>query len=229
MNSFNSDEGPGYVYVVRWGQTLYKIGITKNIEQRFQQLKVGDKLVPIWWGFFAERRAVENEMHKTLDRYRLPQSDYFELNRDQVDYLLADLKARTFQSAGDQYKELIPNDFRPGYIEPVEVKTWWDKPVVEQPQVEQPESSWWEDAQRVADLLAIEPEVEPEWKPELTNYQKTIREILAEAETKVEPELSPYEKRVQEIIAEKRAIRTSSEKRETAFAQAVNYLAGRDQ
>lgn len=186
MNSFNNADGPGYVYVVRWGENLYKIGITKNIEGRFQQLKVGEKLVPIWWGFFEKRRAVEYEMHKTLERYRLPQSEYFELDRKQVDSLLADLKTRTMQEAGDRYKELIPEEFRPGYV-PTQGRSAQEEPEREPEQFLEPE------LEQVAELRAAAVEARPgvwqvkaEPEPELRDFEKRV------------------EKRVAEILAERR-------------------------
>ena len=118
VSGSQSDEGPGYVYVIRYGEDLYKVGITRDIDRRFKQLEVGSKTVPIWWGFFSKRRAIEREVHQSYHEYRIPQTEYFQLGDiNQVRWLLYQLNQKTFKQDGEEYTELIPNEFK-GAIQP---------------------------------------------------------------------------------------------------------------
>ena len=70
----------GWLYIIRNGD-LYKIGITKNIDQRMRQLKpdyIVSKLYSIYF------KQLEREFHKRYKNVRIPQTEYFRLDQLQI-------------------------------------------------------------------------------------------------------------------------------------------------
>lgn len=70
----------GFVYLVRNGD-LHKIGRTDNLEKRLKQLKP-DEVVQVLET--SRSRDLEFEMHKRFKDKRLPQTEYFRLDANEV-------------------------------------------------------------------------------------------------------------------------------------------------
>jgi hypothetical protein len=70
----------GWVYLIKNGD-LYKIGITKNFDNRMRQLKP-DKVITKLYS--SEFRQLEREFHKRYNNVRIPQSEYFRLKPRQI-------------------------------------------------------------------------------------------------------------------------------------------------
>ncbi len=66
----------GWIYLIRNGE-LYKIGITKHINNRIRQLKPDEVLVK---SFTSNNRELENFLHRRYNKVRIPQTEYFRLN-----------------------------------------------------------------------------------------------------------------------------------------------------
>ena len=70
----------GWLYIIRNGD-LYKIGITKNIEQRMRQLRpvyIVSKL------YSSDFKQLEREFHKRYKNVSIPQTEYYRLNHMQI-------------------------------------------------------------------------------------------------------------------------------------------------
>lgn len=71
----------GFVYLIRNGD-LYKIGRTDHLERRMKQLRP-DEVIQV---LQTDRsRDLEYELHRQFNAKRLPQSEYFRLNHEEVD------------------------------------------------------------------------------------------------------------------------------------------------
>ena len=70
----------GWLYIIRNGD-LYKIGITKNIEQRMRQLKPDYIISKLYSSDFKQ---LEKEFHKRYKNVRIPQTEYFRLDQMQI-------------------------------------------------------------------------------------------------------------------------------------------------
>jgi len=70
----------GWLYIIKNGD-LYKIGITKNIEQRMRQLRP-DYIVSKLYS--SDFRQLEREFHKRYKNVRIPQTEYFRLDHMQI-------------------------------------------------------------------------------------------------------------------------------------------------
>ena len=70
----------GWVYLIKNGD-LYKIGITKNFDNRMRQLKP-DKVITKLYS--SEFKQLEREFHKRYNNVRIPQSEYFRLKPRQI-------------------------------------------------------------------------------------------------------------------------------------------------
>jgi hypothetical protein len=75
------------VYVIQnnYVSNQFKIGITSNWSQRSKQLKVGNVTTEIFVGNVNNNHEVEKQLHKRYANYRLPQSEWFHLNDEQLD------------------------------------------------------------------------------------------------------------------------------------------------
>lgn len=85
-------QASGYLYVLKAsiGSDMYKIGITspKTLGQRLEQLKVGKQAELVACSMCTGYKALEKELHEGLKEYRLPQSEWFSLNKEQLCNLL---------------------------------------------------------------------------------------------------------------------------------------------
>ena len=70
----------GWVYLIRNGD-LYKIGITSNHQRRMKQLKPDEVVAKLRTTDF---RDLEKRLHKKFKRKRIPQTEYFRLNKYEV-------------------------------------------------------------------------------------------------------------------------------------------------
>ena len=70
----------GWLYLIKNGD-LYKIGITKNIENRMRQLKP-DKVISKLYS--SNYKKLERELHMKYKDVRIPQTEYFRLDKIQI-------------------------------------------------------------------------------------------------------------------------------------------------
>ena len=70
----------GWLYLIKNGD-LYKIGITRNFDNRMRQLKP-DKVVAKLYS--REFMLLEREFHKRYKNVRIPQTEYFRLDNRQI-------------------------------------------------------------------------------------------------------------------------------------------------
>ena len=73
----------GFVYFIR-NQDIYKIGITQNMIQRMAQL-TPDELLDS--RRCSNYRELEREIHKEFKDCRIPQTEYFRLNKKQINQI----------------------------------------------------------------------------------------------------------------------------------------------
>ena len=74
----------GWLYLIR-NRDLYKIGITKNFDNRMRQLKPDNIVAKLYTRDFVK---LERELHNRYKKFRIPQTEYFRLN----DYHLKEIK-----------------------------------------------------------------------------------------------------------------------------------------
>ena len=65
----------GWLYLIR-NRDLYKIGITKNFENRMKQLKPDNVVAKFYTDDFVK---LERELHNRYKNLRIPQTEYFRL------------------------------------------------------------------------------------------------------------------------------------------------------
>jgi len=70
----------GWLYLIRNGD-LYKIGITKNFDNRMRQLNPDDVLAKLYTSNFEK---LEKELHIRYKKYRIPQTEYFRLKNRHI-------------------------------------------------------------------------------------------------------------------------------------------------
>ena len=66
----------GWIYLIRNGD-LFKIGITKHINNRMMQLKPDQILVK---SYISNYKELEKHLHFRYKKVRIPQTEYFRLN-----------------------------------------------------------------------------------------------------------------------------------------------------
>ena len=71
----------GFVYLIR-NDDIYKIGITDNLLRRFKQIKPDEILNVVRCSNFE---SLEKELHKKFKEYRIPQTEYFRLSKNQIE------------------------------------------------------------------------------------------------------------------------------------------------
>ena len=71
----------GFVYFIR-NEEIYKIGITDNLLRRFNQLKPDEVLNVVRCSNFE---SLEKELHKKFKEFRIPQTEYFRLSKNQIE------------------------------------------------------------------------------------------------------------------------------------------------
>jgi len=70
----------GWLYLIR-NRDLYKIGITKNFENRMRQLKPDNVVAKFYTADFVK---LERELHNRYKKYRIPQTEYFRLENSHI-------------------------------------------------------------------------------------------------------------------------------------------------
>ena len=70
----------GWLYIIKNGD-LYKIGITRNFENRMCQLKPDHVVAKLYSRDF---KKLEREFHKRYRNVRIPQTEYFRLDHIQI-------------------------------------------------------------------------------------------------------------------------------------------------
>ena len=70
----------GWLYLIR-NRDLYKIGITKNFENRMRQLKPDNVIAKFYTADFLK---LERELHNRYKKFRIPQTEYFRLKNSHV-------------------------------------------------------------------------------------------------------------------------------------------------
>ena len=70
----------GWLYLIRNGD-LYKIGITRNFDNRMRQLKADEIIVRL---YSSEFKKLERELHKRYRNVRIPQTEYFRLGHKEI-------------------------------------------------------------------------------------------------------------------------------------------------
>ena len=70
----------GWLYLIR-NRDLYKIGITKNFENRMRQLKPDNVVAKFYTADFVK---LERELHNRYKKFRIPQTEYFRLENSHV-------------------------------------------------------------------------------------------------------------------------------------------------
>ena len=70
----------GWLYLIR-NRDLYKIGITKNFENRMRQLKPDDVVAKFYSTDFMK---LERELHNRYKKFRIPQTEYFRLENSHI-------------------------------------------------------------------------------------------------------------------------------------------------
>ena len=78
----------GWLYLIR-NRDLYKIGITKNFENRMRQLKPDNVVAKFYTADFVK---LEREFHNRYKKFRIPQTEYFRLENSH----LKEIKQRIF-------------------------------------------------------------------------------------------------------------------------------------
>ena len=80
-DNFIETGSKGFVYLIR-NDDIYKIGITDNLLRRFNQLKPDEVLNVVRCSNFE---SLEKELHKKFKEFRIPQTEYFRLNKNQLE------------------------------------------------------------------------------------------------------------------------------------------------
>ncbi len=71
----------GFVYLIR-NKDLYKIGITNDVDRRMKVLKP-DEIIKVLK--IKEYKTMERKLHQEYKDSRIPQTEYFRLNRSQLE------------------------------------------------------------------------------------------------------------------------------------------------
>ena len=71
----------GWLYLIK-NRDLYKIGITKNFDKRMLQLKPEYIVAKLYSTQFVK---LERELHRRYKKYRIPQTEYFRLIKNQIE------------------------------------------------------------------------------------------------------------------------------------------------
>ena len=70
----------GWLYLIKNGD-LYKIGITRNLDNRMRQLKPDNIVAKL---YSCQFKQLEKEFHKRYKNVRIPQTEYFRLDLRQI-------------------------------------------------------------------------------------------------------------------------------------------------
>jgi hypothetical protein len=82
---------PGTLYLLRShaDASLHKIGITNHWQQRAKQLEVGLSTACVGRWTVNDNRQLENFLHRRFKAHRLPQSEWFHLSPEQVQWVIS--------------------------------------------------------------------------------------------------------------------------------------------
>jgi hypothetical protein len=90
----------GILYVIRHLDTgLHKIGITNDWSRRQRELEVGTKTQPVHVVRVNDARQIERFLHRRFKANRMPQSEWFHLSDEQLDFVRT-----TVLKASDDHK-----------------------------------------------------------------------------------------------------------------------------
>ena len=81
-----------WVYLIRNGE-LYKIGKTSHFQQRMKQLRPNEVVAKIKTG---QSRTLEKRLHNRFRNKRIPQTEYFRLNKSEIKYCKNVLNKNSF-------------------------------------------------------------------------------------------------------------------------------------
>ena len=70
----------GWLYLIK-NRDLYKIGITKNFENRMRQLKPDNIVAKLQTSNYVK---LERELHHRYKKFRIPQTEYFRLDKTHI-------------------------------------------------------------------------------------------------------------------------------------------------
>ena len=70
----------GWLYLIR-NRDIYKIGITKNFNNRMRQLKPDNVIAKLYTSDYIK---LERELHYRYKDYRIPQTEYFRLDNSHL-------------------------------------------------------------------------------------------------------------------------------------------------
>ena len=70
----------GWLYLIR-NRDIYKIGITKNFNNRMRQLKPDNVIAKLYTSDYIK---LERELHHRYKDYRIPQTEYFRLDNSHL-------------------------------------------------------------------------------------------------------------------------------------------------
>ena len=76
----NNSLREGFVYLIR-NQDIFKIGITENLLNRMTQLEP-DEIIDVMK--CSNFREIERDLHRDYKESRIPQTEYFRLNQNQL-------------------------------------------------------------------------------------------------------------------------------------------------
>ena len=115
---------PGYLYLLK-NNLLggYKIGITTNPSSRFKALAVGEKTEIVGYWQTDNYRELERYYHSEFKAVRCPQSEWFNLDEDNVTHIVNQMHSsamtqyldadRQAQFIGTQFNFVNPLDLDP--------------------------------------------------------------------------------------------------------------------
>ncbi len=83
----------GYVYFLR-NQDIFKIGITKDLDRRLNELKADELVHSISCSNYKE---VEKELHDLYKEDRIPQTEYFRLDEYQVEEIIEVMDSYSYE------------------------------------------------------------------------------------------------------------------------------------
>ena len=77
-----------YVYIIHNNAGKIKIGVTKNVQQRYQSLcgsnSAGDKILEMMVSPSTYLYTLENIMHEKFKQYRIPSTEWFYNKEDAI-------------------------------------------------------------------------------------------------------------------------------------------------
>lgn len=114
------------IYVIRHAVTgLHKIGITNNWERRKRQLEVGAKTTPVHVARVNDARQVEKFLHKRFASSRIPQTEWFHLDEEQLGFVRS-----TILKAKDDYNSTKEKEARGSRAKQIPMLSRQNVPIV---------------------------------------------------------------------------------------------------